>query len=165
MSKLTTPVPFAAAVALGLSAIGCSSSTNPVAPSAASAQTALTGTRATSAAGPQGDCPNDSKLLGLFEVSTDYRPGTWWYLSRNSLVEAGFTTDAALEQKLEEISGTQYSSLAAAVEALVEGARSWDKNGNQWVCAYELRGTRAYTGEPLVNDIFYGISDDHLPKK
>ena len=106
MSKLRTPLSFVAAVALALAASGCSGSMNPTAPSGANAQAALMGTRATSAAGPQGDCPNDSKLLGLFEVSTDYRPGTWWYLSRNSLVEAGFTTDAALEQKLEEISGT-----------------------------------------------------------
>src|SRR4051812_2949210 len=97
MSKLRIPVTFLGAVALALAAIGCSGSTNPVAPSGANAQAALTGTRATAAAGPQGDCPNDSKLLGLFEVSTDYRPGTWWYLSRNDLVAAGFTTDAALK--------------------------------------------------------------------
>jgi hypothetical protein len=86
-------------------------------------------------------------------------------LSRNSLVAAGFTTDAALKAKLEQISGTEYSSLAAAVEALVAGARSWDKNGNGWACAYELRGTRAYSGEPLINEIFYGISDDRVTKK
>ena len=78
-------------------------------------------------AGPQGDCPNDSKLLGLFEVSTDYGPGTWWYLSRNSLVEAGFTTDAALEQKLEEISGTPETSgcarLSCAEHVLTPASR------------------------------------------
>jgi len=74
--------------------------------------------RAASGRKEQGDCLNDSKCLGLFEVSTDNRPGTWWYFSKNSLVLAVFTTDAAQEAKLEQLSGTQYSGLAAAVERL-----------------------------------------------
>ena len=169
MLSLRNALMFAASTAFGLAAIGCAGSGNPVAPSrsAEAGQQLAVAEASTGAASiaAQGDCPNDSKLLGLFEVSTDYRPGTWWFLSKNSLVQAGFTTDAAQELKLEQISGTQYAGLAAAVEALVEGARSWDKNGNGWVCAFELRGTHAYLNEPLVNDIFFGISDDRLTKK
>jgi hypothetical protein len=42
---------------------------------------------------------------------------------------------------------------------------TFDKNQNGFICAYELRGTRAYLDDPFVNLTFFGVSDDKIPKK
>ena len=44
-------------------------------------------------------------------------------------------------------------------------AAGWDKNQNGYVCAFELRGTRAYTGDPLIDTTSFGVSDDRIAKK
>ena len=44
-------------------------------------------------------------------------------------------------------------------------AAGWDKNQNGYVCAFELRGTRAYTGDPLIDTTSFGVSDDKVAKK
>jgi hypothetical protein len=33
------------------------------------------------------------------------------------------------------------------------------------VCAFELRGKRAYSGDPLINITSFGIADDKVSKK
>lgn len=38
-------------------------------------------------------------------------------------------------------------------------AEIFDLNQNGYVCAYELRGTRAHFHDPLINLTFFGISD------
>src|ERR687895_377338 len=76
-----------------------------------------------------GDCQNDSKLIGSIELSTDDRPGTWWFITSNGLDEAGFETDAEKLEVSELIFGTDFATLADAVTALVDAVRVVDKNG------------------------------------
>ena len=59
---------------------------------------------------------------------------------------------------LESSFGRTFSSLDEAKATLLAGVAEWDKNGNGYVCAFELRGTRAYLGETA--KYFFGIDDD-----
>ncbi|HTI40049.1 MAG TPA: hypothetical protein VL484_20980 [Vicinamibacterales bacterium] len=114
-----------------------------------------------------GRCPGDSKLLngGPTLVQGD-GPGTWWGLVIGGLEAAGFDTD---EQKLEYLSqvfGTPFSTLDEAKAYNLDLVESgWDLNQNGYVCAFELRGTRAYSGDPLLNLTTFGISDDKVARK
>ena len=46
----------------------------------------------------------------------------------------------------------------------LEGVSSFDKNQNGFVCAYDLRGTRAYNDDPYFNFTWFGVSDDKIRK-
>jgi len=113
-----------------------------------------------------GDCPNDSKLLndGPTSVFGD-GPGTWWGLITDGLDAAGLGDEDEQIAYLNQVFGTSFDSLDDLRDfnlGLVEDA--WDENGNGYVCAYELRGTRAYFDDPLLNLTFFGISDDQIKK-
>jgi len=41
----------------------------------------------------------------------------------------------------------------------------WDVNHNGYVCAFQLRGTRAHFDNPYVDLTFFGINDDKVAKK
>jgi len=100
-------------------------------------------------------CTPDSKLIGRFAASTVDAPDTWWGLSKARFDAAGVTDYKAA---LESFYGQSFSSLDAAIQFLIDGVQSWDANGNGYVCAFEIRGTRAYFGD---NAIFLlGIEDD-----
>ena len=107
-----------------------------------------------------GDCPNDSKLIGLIEISADDVPGTWWRLTKDGLAEAGIVSDADLLATLNGWFGTSFSDLTDAVAMLLEPVRAYDKNGNDFVCAFSLRGTRAYIGDPNYTLYSFGTQDD-----
>jgi len=113
-----------------------------------------------------GDCAEDSKLLNGGPTAVyGEGAGTWWGLVLNGLNLAGFTSDGLKIAYLNHLFATSFTSLAQLEvynQDLVSGA--WDKNQNGYVCAFELRGTRAYLGDPLVNQTFFGISDDKLGK-
>lgn len=114
-----------------------------------------------------GTCPNDSKLLngGPTRVYGE-GPGTWWGLVIDGLDEAGFVTDDEKVAYLNGLFGTSFTdllSLEAYNQQLV--AVGWDQNQNGYVCAFELRGTRAYAGDPLIDITSFGISDDKLARK
>jgi hypothetical protein len=117
--------------------------------------------------GEPGRCPNDSKLLnGGPTLVYGEGPGTWWGLVINGLTAAGFETDDEKIAYLNQVFGTSFDSLAQLEiynQDLVEV--SWDHNQNGYICAYELRGTRAYLGDPFINLTFFGISDDMVRKK
>jgi hypothetical protein len=101
------------------------------------------------------DCTPDSKLIGRVAASAADEPGTWWRLSRERFDAAGVTDYKAA---LESFYGQSFASLDAAIQFLIDGVKSYDANGNGYVCAFEVRGTRAYLGE---NAIFLlGIEDD-----
>jgi len=121
--------------------------------------------RATAAGGP-GSCPSDSKLLndGPTRVFGE-GPGTWWGLIINGLVAAGFDEEAEQIAYLNHVFGTSFDSLPA-LEAfnLQLISDNWDKNQNGYICAYELRGTRAHFDDPFINLTFFGISDDRIGK-
>jgi hypothetical protein len=117
--------------------------------------------------GGPGRCPSDSKLLnnGPTQVQGD-GPGTWWGLVINGLNTAGFTTDEAKIAYLNQIFGTDFDNLDDLKTfnlGLVDSG--WDLNRNGYVCAFELRGRRAYSGDPLINITSFGIADDKVSKK
>jgi hypothetical protein len=117
--------------------------------------------------GEPGICSSDSKLLnGGPTLVFGEGPGTWWGLVENGLVEAGFADEPEQIAYLNQVFGTSFDALDELRDynlQLVED--NWDLNQNGYVCAYELRGTRAYLGDPFINLTFFGISDDKVRKK
>ena len=116
--------------------------------------------------GEPGRCPNDSKLLnsGPTQVYGE-GPGTWWKLIIDGLDSAGFTTDQEKIDYLNHVFTTDFiflSDLEVFNQDLV--SENWDLNQNGWVCAYELRGTRAHFQDPFINLTFFGVSDDKISK-
>jgi hypothetical protein len=100
-------------------------------------------------------CTPDSKLIGLFRASTDDASDTWWGLSKKRFHDAGITDYKAA---LESFYGQTFASEAAAIQFLIDGVKSFDANGNGYVCAFEIRGTRAYFGDNAA--FLLGIEDD-----
>ena len=104
--------------------------------------------------GPQA-CLPDAKLIGRFAASTADEPGTWWRLTKDRFDALGVTD---YKGALEGFYGQSFNTLADAIQFLIDGVVSWDANGNGYVCAFEVRGTRAHLG---VNSAFLiGIADD-----
>ena len=120
----------------------------------------------TQSVGP-GICSNDSKLLnGGPTLVFGEGPGTWWDLVENGLVAAGFVEEDDQIAYLNQVFGTSFDTLDELRDynlQLVED--NWDLNQNGYVCAYELRGTRAHYDNPYLNLTFFGISDDRAAKK
>jgi len=117
--------------------------------------------------GAPGTCPNDSKLLngGPTKVFGE-GPGTWWGLVMNGLAAAGFVEEDDQIDYLNEIFDTSFDTLEqlqAYNLQLVEDI--WDVNHNGYVCAFQLRGTRAHFDNPYVDLTFFGINDDKVAKK
>jgi hypothetical protein len=100
---------------------------------------------------------NDSKLIGPILLSTVDTPGTWWHLTREGFDDAGVSDCKAM---IEALFGTTFVDLDAAVEALVDAVRTLDKNGNSYVCATSVRGTRAFVGDPNYAYYFFSVIDD-----
>lgn len=117
--------------------------------------------------GEPGICPSDSKLLnGGPTLVFGEGPGTWWELVENGLIAAGFVEEEDQIAYLNQVFGTSFDTLDELRDynlQLVED--NWDLNHNEYVCAYELRGTRAHYDNPYLNLTFFGISDDRVPKK
>jgi hypothetical protein len=100
-------------------------------------------------------CTPDAKLIGRFAASTEYRTDTWWGLTRDRFDAAGVSDYKAA---LESFYGQTFNTLDDAIQFLIDGVASYDANGNGYVCAFEVRGTRAYFS---VNAKFLlGIEDD-----
>jgi len=117
--------------------------------------------------GEAGDCPNDSKLLngGPTAVFGD-GDGTWWGLVIDGLNRVPIVDEQEQINYLNHVFGTDFLYLEDLKKYnldLLE--QTWDKNGNGFICAYELRGTRAYLDDPFVNLTFFGVSDDKISKK
>lgn len=121
----------------------------------AAAVVALTASSAPAA--PEPDCQNDSKSLGRIELSTADTPGTWWYLTRTGLDAAGITDYLAAA---EAAFGTDFADLDEAVAAMIAAVEPVDKNGNGYVCASALRGTRAVLGDPDFAYYYFAATDD-----
>jgi hypothetical protein len=118
------------------------------------------GLQATPAPGP-GDCPRDTKLIGQVSVFGDEFEASWWRLIYTGMVAAGVTTPNAQRDYLNGVFGTSFATLAEArLFNLQNISDGFDKNGNGFVCAYDIRGTRAYNHDPLFNFTWFGVSDD-----
>ena len=120
----------------------------------------------TQSSGP-GTCSNDSKLLnGGPTLVFGEGPGTWWGLVINGLNQAGFVNEQDQIDYLNQVFGTSFDTLDELKTfnlTLLED--NWDLNQNGFVCAYELRGTRAHFDDPFINLTFFGVSDDRVSKK
>lgn len=83
----------------------------------------------------------------------------------NGVIAAGFDEESEQIAYLNSVFGTTFTDLASLQAFNIQQVSDfWDKNANGLVCAFELRGTRAYIGDPLVNLTYFGISDDRIAK-
>ena len=121
------------------------------------------------AAAPEGagTCPRDAKLLngGPTKIFGE-GPGTWWGLVINGLLAAGFVEEDDQIDYLNQIFNTDFDSLdelKAYNLQLVQD--TWDENHNGYVCAFQLRGTRAHFNNPYLDLTFFGVTDDKVGKK
>ena len=117
--------------------------------------------------GEPGTCPNDSKLLngGPTKIFGD-GPGTWWGLVLNGLLAAGFVEEDDQIDYLNDIFDTSFDTLEALKTYNLQLVQeTWDENHNGYVCAFQLRGTRAHFDNPYVDLTFFGIGDDKVAKK
>ena len=112
-------------------------------------------------------CPNDAKLLNGGPTSiAGEGPGTWWGLVINGLLSAGFVTEDDQVDYLNEIFDTNLATLQDLEAYNLQLVRDvWDANQNGYICAFQLRGTRAYYHNPYVDLTFFGITDDRVAKK
>jgi hypothetical protein len=111
-----------------------------------------------------GACPNDSKLLngGPTAVYGD-GDGTWWGLIIGGLNDAGLTDDEQKVAYLSEIFGIEFEDLDAAKQYNLDLlSQGFDTNGDGYVCAYSLRGTRGQADDPYFNLTHFGVSDDRI---
>jgi hypothetical protein len=112
-----------------------------------------------------GSCSRDSKLIGQVSVFGDEFEDSWWNLIKNGMIAGGLLTDTAQRDYLNGVFGTSFATLAEVQAFNLQGlADAWDKNGNGFVCAYNLRGTRASNTDPLFNYTWFGVSDDKIRK-
>ena len=102
-------------------------------------------------------CQSDPKLVGPIELSTADAPGTWWRLTKDGLDAAGVTD---YKTTMEGWFGTTFASLNDAIETLVGAVRSIDRNGDGYVCASRIRGTRAHFDDPTIAFTLFSVIDN-----
>ena len=120
-----------------------------------------------SAAPTEGTCPNDTKLLngGPTKVFGE-GPGTWCGLVLNGLLAAGFVEEDEQIDYLNGIFNTSFDSLEELKAYNLQLVQdTWDENHNGYVCAFQLRGTRAHFNNPYLDLTFFGVTDDRVAKK
>ena len=117
--------------------------------------------------GEPGDCSNDSKLLNGGPTAVfGEGDGTFWGLVIGGLNQAEIVDEQDQIDYLNHVFNTDFQYLIDIKNFnlnLLED--TFDKNHNGFICAYELRGTRAYLDDPFVNFTFFGVSDDRIRKK
>jgi hypothetical protein len=118
-----------------------------------------------------GTCPNDSKLLnGGPTLVYGEGPGTFWGLVLGGFAAAAdagapLATDEERIAYLESVFGQNFANLDEARDFNLDAlSQAYDINQNGYVCAFELRGTRAYSGDPYLNYTTFGVSDDKVRK-
>ena len=112
-----------------------------------------------------GNCPSDSKLIGQVSVWGDEFEDSWWNLIHGGMVAGGLVTDTAQRDYLNGVFGTDFATLAEVRDFNLQSvADGFDKNGNGYVCALSLRGTRAYNTDPYFKYTWFGVTDDKIRK-
>jgi hypothetical protein len=120
------------------------------------------GLRAAPARNP-GDCPRDSKLIGQVSVFGNEFQASWWNLIFNGMNDGLLLTDTAKRDYLNGVFSTSFATLAEVRDFNLQGVSdAYDKNGNGFVCAFDLRGTRAHIDDPLFDFTYFGVSDDKI---
>ena len=121
--------------------------------------------RASPVQGHPGVCPNDSKLIGQVSVFGDEHQASWWRLIYNGMIAAGLTTEDEQRDYLNGVYGTSFDTLdEVRLFNLQDVSDFFDKNHNGFVCAYDLRGTRAFNDDPYFEFTWFGVSDDKIRK-
>jgi hypothetical protein len=134
--------------------IGCTES-GPTGPSLNDpTRTPAAGVASANGQGPQA-CVPDAKLIRRVAVSTEDVPGTWWRLTKDRFDELGVTD---YKGTLEGFYGQRFDTLDDAIRYLIDLVAAYDTNGNGYVCAYQVRGTRAWLGTAVL--FLFGIDDD-----
>ena len=130
-----------------------------VSPTAASETVSVATASMTATASTTGltACVPNARLIGRIAVSTADTPGTWWHLTREGMDAAGLTDYLAT---MEGWFGREFSSEAEAISFLGAQVAPLDVNGNGYVCAYTLRGTRTSIGDPDYALTLFGARDD-----
>jgi hypothetical protein len=111
-----------------------------------------------------GACPSDSKLLnggptGVYGEGD----GTWWGLIIGGLNDAGLTNDEQKVAYLSEIFGIEFADLDDAKKYNLDLlSQVFDTNGDGFICAYSLRGTRGQADDPYFNLTHFGVSDNRI---
>ena len=116
--------------------------------------------RTTAIADP-GVCPRSSHLIGQVSVFGNENEASWWNLIFHGMIAGGLTTPDEQRDYLSGVFGQHFATLEEARDFNLQSvADGFDKNHNRYVCAYDLRGTRAYNDDPLFDFTWFGISDD-----
>jgi hypothetical protein len=105
-------------------------------------------------------CGPDAKFIGRIELSTADVPGTWWHLTREGIDKSYPGQVLDYTAIISGWFGIAFGSEAEAVTFLVDQVRPLDDNGNNFVCAYALRGTIASVGEPYFTNYAFKVRDD-----
>ena len=153
-ASLAARITVVSSLVFGLAACAVESPTAPPAATRAAVAAVANGV------GPKA-CNEDSKLIGLIELSNADVPGTWWYITRKGMDEAGITDYLTF---INSVFGSEFADLEEASAAIVDAVRLRDLNGNGLVCAYSIRGTRASSPLPDPTRYTFAVSDDR-PKK
>jgi hypothetical protein len=110
-----------------------------------------------------GSCSRDSKLIGQVSVFGDQNEASWWRLIYNGMIEGGLITTDQQRDYLNGLFGTNFATLDEVRLFNLQGlSDAFDKNGNGFVCAYDLRGTRASNDDPYFAFTWFGVSDDKI---
>jgi hypothetical protein len=110
-----------------------------------------------------GSCSRDSKLIGQVSVWGDQHEASWWRLIYYGMIDGGLTKPEQQRDYLNGVFGTTFGTLDEVRAFNLQGVSdAFDKNGNGFVCAYDLRGTRAYNDDPYFNYTWFGASDDKI---
>jgi hypothetical protein len=154
MTTPSTPRKLTAGLLLTFATtVGCTGADTPTSPTTVSVLRPAVSATA-NGQGPQA-CMPDDKLIGRVAASTADTPGTWWRLTKDRFDALGVTDYKGV---LEGFYGQSFPTLDAAIQYLIDLVATWDANGNGYVCAFEVRGTRAYLGENAA--YLFGIADD-----
>jgi hypothetical protein len=112
-----------------------------------------------------GTCQRDSKLIGPVSTFGDEFEASWWNLIFNGMLAGGLLSETEQRDYLNGVFGTSFATLAEVRDFnLQDVSNAFDKNGNGFVCAFDLRGTRAYNDDPYFKYTWFAVSDDKIRK-
>ncbi|HXT70571.1 MAG TPA: hypothetical protein VN700_12480 [Vicinamibacterales bacterium] len=78
---------------------------------------------------------------------------------------AGLTTLSEQRDYLNGVFGASFATLAEVKDYNLQVvSATFDKNSDGFICAYDLRGTRAYNTDPYFEFTWFGASDDKIRK-
>ena len=77
---------------------------------------------------------------------------SWWSLIYHGMLAAGLATPDQQRDYLNSMYGASFATLDEVRSFDLQGVSDgFDKNQNGFVCAYDLRGTRAYNDDPYLD--------------